>query len=109
MHEDVWGVGNFSYEDVLACPSLALGDTPNAKVNDWTFNSPEYHIARIAWLGTHGWETGGEYAMELILEDGGLYLFDGNHRYCAALVFHKEVTFYFYGDNEEFQKMLDKA
>lgn len=109
MLDDVWGVGSISYEDVLACDSLDLGEKPNAKVDDWTFNSPAYHIARIAWLGTHGWEVGGEYGVELHLNENGVYLFDGNHRFSAALVFHENVTFDFYGDEQEFNLILERA
>lgn len=109
MLDDVWAVGGIGYEDVRACPSLKLGTMPHDKITDQIFYTREYHIARIAWLGKHGWEEGGEHAIELHLGEEGVYLFDGNHRFSAALVFHDSITFDFYGDEEEFAKILDKA
>ena len=109
MLEDVWNVGYISEEDVLSCSSLEKGDIPNIKVDDWTFNKPEYHIARIAWLGANGWEVEEEHNIKLHLDEYGMFLEDGNHRFSAALVFHENVTFDFYGDEEQFNKRLERA
>ncbi|MBC9705994.1 MAG: hypothetical protein H9W81_13680 [Enterococcus sp.] len=109
MLDDVWAVGKIDYDDVLNCPSLELGSIPHSKIFDDLYYTHEYHTARIAWLGAHGWEEDAEENIEVCLENGEIYLSDGNHRFSAALVFHETVTFDFYGDLDQFQQILTMA
>lgn len=110
MLDDVWGVGNIDYSDVLNCSSVELGSTPHDSITHNDDYTHEYHTSRIAWLGVHGWDDNEEERIELHLtSDGSIYIFDGNHRFSAALVFHETVTFDFYGDEDKFQQILALA
>jgi hypothetical protein len=89
-----WGCDPFSQNDVLK--ATAVGDV---RPNPVPLDAPvSEHIARIAWLVIHGWNSEKdpiEIDVEPIDIDVGcpeiatwdiLNILDGNHRICAAMV-----------------------
>lgn len=95
MRDDEWGCGVIDEMDVEFCEDPSLGRLP-AGMTAEDSTSPEYNVARIAWLIQKGWDENDTYEPMVLACNYGLrsepHFMDGNHRFAAAIVAGKKTV-----------------
>ncbi len=110
MEDDVWGCGEITITDVLACHDNRLGrDSSGQTPND--SGSKEYNVARIAWLmENYDWNNADEaepIQIELMEDEYWHPIIDGNHRVAAAMCLGVEsITVEISGDIDYCEEIL---